>query len=313
MTRSPVNFREGRRASDGLVAQGIIAFQQKLYEKEKAAGIVQLHQVRQEAMDLLSQFPDKRQQTPDDAPASTLQKLSHKLSVSKRISVPENFAYFPPAKHLALQQQLLQHRLIQKRQSLQKQRFSHGEPLTGMRRVSYVKPYLPTDGLQLPHQGSDFFFQPIAEDESQAEPLEYSRKPLTHSLSYQPTYPAAVAPSASYLGMAPGFSVTSYQPDQPSYQPDQPSYPPDQPSYLPDQPGYQPDQPSYQPVYTLQPTSSTCIAPPTPCSPLHHNYLEGQHSVPAYPSHHDVSLDGLPREMENICKLTDSPRGSPAL
>ncbi|CAG0883653.1 unnamed protein product [Darwinula stevensoni] len=29
MTRSPVNFREGRRASDGLVAQGVIAFRQQ--------------------------------------------------------------------------------------------------------------------------------------------------------------------------------------------------------------------------------------------------------------------------------------------
>ena len=37
VTRSPVNFREGRRSSDGLmVAQhGIVAFQQKLYHKEK--------------------------------------------------------------------------------------------------------------------------------------------------------------------------------------------------------------------------------------------------------------------------------------
>ena len=37
VTRSPVNFREGRRSSDGLMVaqQGIVAFQQKLYHKEK--------------------------------------------------------------------------------------------------------------------------------------------------------------------------------------------------------------------------------------------------------------------------------------
>ena len=37
---------------------------------------------------------------------------------------------------MALQQQLLQHRLQQKRQNLQKQRLSHGEPLSGSRHRS---------------------------------------------------------------------------------------------------------------------------------------------------------------------------------
>ena len=37
VSRSPVNFREGRRSSDGLVVaqHGVVAFQQKLYHKEK--------------------------------------------------------------------------------------------------------------------------------------------------------------------------------------------------------------------------------------------------------------------------------------
>ncbi|XP_076457620.1 uncharacterized protein LOC143291577 isoform X2 [Babylonia areolata] len=43
-TRSPVNFREGRRASDGLVAQGIIAFRQRLRECMRARGMVELRQ-----------------------------------------------------------------------------------------------------------------------------------------------------------------------------------------------------------------------------------------------------------------------------
>ena len=39
--RSPVSFREGRRASDGLVAQaGFVAFQQRLYDKGKAHGLI---------------------------------------------------------------------------------------------------------------------------------------------------------------------------------------------------------------------------------------------------------------------------------
>ena len=46
-TRSPVNFREGRRASDGLVAQGIIAFKQKLKESMRAQGMLELRQEHQ--------------------------------------------------------------------------------------------------------------------------------------------------------------------------------------------------------------------------------------------------------------------------
>ncbi|CAG5129271.1 unnamed protein product, partial [Candidula unifasciata] len=47
-TRSPVNFREGRRASDGLVAQGIIAFRQKLKESMRAQGMLELRQEHQQ-------------------------------------------------------------------------------------------------------------------------------------------------------------------------------------------------------------------------------------------------------------------------
>lgn len=53
-TRSPVNFREGRRASDGLVAQGIIAFRQRLRESMRACGMMEL---RQEHHQLTSMYP----------------------------------------------------------------------------------------------------------------------------------------------------------------------------------------------------------------------------------------------------------------
>ncbi|XP_056012527.1 serine/threonine-protein kinase SIK2-like isoform X2 [Ostrea edulis] len=41
-TRSPVNFREGRRASDGLVTHGVIAFRQRLKENMRAPGMTEL-------------------------------------------------------------------------------------------------------------------------------------------------------------------------------------------------------------------------------------------------------------------------------
>ncbi|CAL4187406.1 unnamed protein product, partial [Meganyctiphanes norvegica] len=55
-TRSPVNFREGRRASDGLVNQGVIAFRQRLIETEKAKGFTELNSVHQEHQALTSLY-----------------------------------------------------------------------------------------------------------------------------------------------------------------------------------------------------------------------------------------------------------------
>jgi len=212
ITRSPVNFREGRRSSDGLVAQGLVAFQQRLYDKDKVTGMVQLHQVRQEARELQSKYCDpvdidRDEYSPIDQSAANQKYLGPKTSISKRISLPENFVYFPSgpsqSKHVALQQQLLQHRLQQKRQNLQKQRFSHGEPLTGVarrshpRQQSYVKPYLPTGALTMAPQGSDYLFQPIAEDE-----------PSPDSLVFQKNEPLAGHPD-SFLNYIP-FSDSSH-------------------------------------------------------------------------------------------------------
>lgn len=66
-TRSPVDFRQGRRASDGLVAQGIlsqvdnsicsVAFNsQRLHEACKTKGMLELHLLQQEAASLSSQY-----------------------------------------------------------------------------------------------------------------------------------------------------------------------------------------------------------------------------------------------------------------
>ena len=52
-SRSPVNFREGRRASDGLVTHGIIAFRQRLREGGKTRGVGEL---RREMETLASQY-----------------------------------------------------------------------------------------------------------------------------------------------------------------------------------------------------------------------------------------------------------------
>merc|ERR1712130_670128 len=180
-TRSPVNFREGRRSSDGLVAQGIVAFQQRLYDKEKAEEVVNLHQVREEARELAIKFGDQLNAAHNEQLAEVEGRTTsyHMFGgVNKRTSLPENLAFTSSPRQVALQQQLLQHRLQQKRQNLQKQRLSHGEPLSASRHRSGRqssgggKLYFQTD--VIPPPPTDFHFQPIAEDEPGPDPSPHS-------------------------------------------------------------------------------------------------------------------------------------------
>ncbi|GBP88298.1 hypothetical protein EVAR_89874_1 [Eumeta japonica] len=114
ITRSPVDFREGRRASDGLVAQQVssqpneqqkncMAFNsQRLNENCKAKGILELHLVQKEVQKLKTQY-----QSTIPAEEMTQRQLQHnqfaatfnphyldsKSPTSKRISLPETFSY----------------------------------------------------------------------------------------------------------------------------------------------------------------------------------------------------------------------------
>ena len=211
VARSPISFREGRRASDGLMAQG--PFQQRLYDKLKAKGIIELQGVNEEYRALQNKIGptsssagNSRSGTPE-AQLSQLSAAkrpssaspSSRPSISKRISVPENFTYFPtnPSHHDSLEskqlQQFMHHRLFQKRQSFQLQKPSSGILPTTRRNLlarqavlkyGANKLYLPsshhdsfstcgnsvggnllTVGPTCGHS-SDFLFQPIAEDEA---------------------------------------------------------------------------------------------------------------------------------------------------
>ncbi|XP_066140838.1 serine/threonine-protein kinase SIK2-like isoform X2 [Euwallacea fornicatus] len=129
LTRSPVDFREGRRASDGLVAQQVadqpgasLAFNsQKLNESFKAKGVLDMGLVQREAMRLQSQY--QAREPPEDV---SLRQKQHNQYMqprgTKKISLPDNFSYSsscvePVQLQTAMQQRLLQ----QKRQILQKQ------------------------------------------------------------------------------------------------------------------------------------------------------------------------------------------------
>lgn len=179
VTRSPVDFREGRRASDGLVAQGLsnqvdnslngVAFNsQRLHEACKAKGVLELHLLQQEAAQLSSQYQSNV--PADEMNARQMQHSQFHISPIKSdlcsyqigsgggnkpsSNGQDNSAYFNKTinditayvgmmksdlakndeiiKHITkaespqqkppLQQQLMQHRLLQqKRQILQKQ------------------------------------------------------------------------------------------------------------------------------------------------------------------------------------------------
>ncbi|XP_021372693.1 serine/threonine-protein kinase SIK2-like [Mizuhopecten yessoensis] len=178
-TRSPVNFREGRRASDGLVAQGIFAFRQRLQNSMRAEGMIELREEHQELQNMFSGMPSTeqsvalqqqhseyiekngRQWSLEDGQHAQAQRPPRPLM--KRMSLPSETFDLQPHRLLAikqslqvereldrvtsneeltqqgaaappfcqqydfplqsnpLKQQFLQHRLQQKRQTLQKQ------------------------------------------------------------------------------------------------------------------------------------------------------------------------------------------------
>ena len=178
LMRSPVSFREGRRASDGLATQsGFVAFQQRLYDKGKAHGYTELHDVHMEHKALQHQFcatsgsgsnnSSPRSGTPENTgsnqvnPENTASNTSGKMrnlhgrpSISKRISVPENFTYFPTREDstkVGMQQQLMQYRIHQKRQimpskpSIMLSASARRNLLTRQSGMKSGKPYMPQD------------------------------------------------------------------------------------------------------------------------------------------------------------------------
>lgn len=142
VTRSPVDFREGRRASDGLVAQqvadatsGVIAFNsQKLNENCKAKGVLDMHLVQREAQRLQSQY--QAREAPEEASQRQKQHAQYLQPSrgSKRVSLPDNFSYTNASTEPLQLQTAMQHRLLQqKRQILQKQcAMSHQSPNTSV-------------------------------------------------------------------------------------------------------------------------------------------------------------------------------------
>ena len=216
--RSPISFREGRRASDTYSGTcspfpNTVAFPQRLYDKSKAQGQFELHEVREEHKALQSQFGSGNKQrlvsvtnsNPNDdterceTPPDLIEHQS-RLSVAKRISLPENFAYSsstsgllpststfsntmagninindPNVTSLGFQPQMLPHKMRSATFSNRRNR----QGVAGLKSYDSYGFYQA----QCHQQGlsADFLFQPIAEDEADGVPLSPHEHPTAET------------------------------------------------------------------------------------------------------------------------------------
>ncbi|XP_069644093.1 serine/threonine-protein kinase SIK2 isoform X2 [Haliaeetus albicilla] len=116
--RSPVSFREGRRASDTSLTQGIVAFRQHLQNLARTKGILELNKVQLLYEQMGSEEPPSLTST-----ATQLQDLINSppqktTLLSKAQNTCQLYCKELPR---SLEQQLQEHRLHQKRLFLQKQ------------------------------------------------------------------------------------------------------------------------------------------------------------------------------------------------
>uniref|UniRef100_A0A8C3JKP1 non-specific serine/threonine protein kinase n=1 Tax=Calidris pygmaea TaxID=425635 RepID=A0A8C3JKP1_9CHAR len=116
--RSPVSFREGRRASDTSLTQGIVAFRQHLQNLARTKGILELNKVQ-----LLYEQMGSEEEPSLTSTATQLQDIidsppQKPTLLSKAQNTCQLYCKELPR---SLEQQLQEHRLHQKRLFLQKQ------------------------------------------------------------------------------------------------------------------------------------------------------------------------------------------------
>uniref|UniRef100_A0A672QF08 non-specific serine/threonine protein kinase n=1 Tax=Sinocyclocheilus grahami TaxID=75366 RepID=A0A672QF08_SINGR len=188
--RSPISFREGRRASDTSLTQGLVAFRQHLQNLARTKGILELNKVYEQmgsgetpSLGLLS-----AQTHPHDLLDPALQKAT------LMANSPSSCQMFCKETPRSLEQQLQEHRLQQKRLYLQKQ----SQMQAYFNQMHIVEdPYAPCatmghqdSGAPPQPQGS---IAPAHQQSSQASPQFAHAQPLGHlmepnpeSLPYEP-------------------------------------------------------------------------------------------------------------------------------
>lgn len=104
-SRSPVHFREGRRASDGLVTQGMLAFRQ-LRKGMRAPGMVDIQQEQIQLQNMYEQYniPNNLQEQSIDGAKPS--QIVRPRPLMKRMSLPSETFDIQPHRLLALKQSL---------------------------------------------------------------------------------------------------------------------------------------------------------------------------------------------------------------
>jgi len=96
-TRSPINFREGRRASDGLVCQDVVAFKQKLREGMKAGGMLDIGCKQNQLAEDYGQ---------ENGGNSVTEEPPMKIPLGKRMSLPTSSIDLPPHRMLEIKKSI---------------------------------------------------------------------------------------------------------------------------------------------------------------------------------------------------------------
>ncbi|XP_060036069.1 serine/threonine-protein kinase SIK2 [Erinaceus europaeus] len=214
--RSPVSFREGRRASDTSLTQGIVAFRQHLQNLARTKGILELNKVQllyeqigpeadpdlvsasPQLQDLHSSCPQEEVSQQQDSvptlPGSVhaqlsqrqsleAQYLQHRLQKPSLLSKAQNtcqlYCKEPPR---SLEQQLQEHRLQQKRLFLQKQ--SQLQAYFNQMQIAENSYPQPSQQLSLPHQETPPPSQPPSFSLSQ--PLSPVLEPASEQMQFSP-------------------------------------------------------------------------------------------------------------------------------
>ncbi|XP_042636290.1 serine/threonine-protein kinase SIK2 [Orycteropus afer afer] len=312
--RSPVSFREGRRASDTSLTQGIVAFRQHLQNLARTKGILELNKVQllyeqigseadphlasaaSQLQDLASSCPQEevsqQQESVSGLPNSVhpqlarrqsleTQHLQHRLQKPSLLSKNQNtcqlYCKEPPR---SLEQQLQEHRLQQKRLFLQKQ----SQLQAYFNQMQIAESSYPQPSQQLPHPHQD---SPPAPQQpppfSLAQPLSPVLEPSSEQMQYSPFLRQYQEMQLQPLPSAPGSRAPPPLPAQLQQPPPPPPPPP------PQRPGAAP--------------------PPLPFSYQTGELPSAASPEPDYPIPCQYSMDGA--EPSGIA-VPDSPR-SPGL
>ncbi|MCJ8739997.1 hypothetical protein PDJAM_G00053640 [Pangasius djambal] len=243
--RSPVSFREGRRASDTSLTQGMVAFRQHLQNLARAKGILELNKVYEQmgsgenpSLGLLN--PQTHPHNPLDpllqgggchqhdmalysgGPSlSRRQSLepqypSHRMPKANLMASPGSCHMFCKETPRSLEQQLAEHRLQQKRLYLQKQ----------SQMQAYFNQMHIVDGTYascppISHQDSQAQSS-ISHQQQNTQPFGPMMEPGSDTLTYDPYL--GHYPQLQHSSLPPGI-LTQLQSQQPySYQPHEPGH-----------------------------------------------------------------------------------------